>query len=262
MTVAAAAVGVGVGVGAAAAGEGAPAVIRVGVVPGPDVKIVEQVKKVAAQRGLNVELVQFSDYVIPNQALASGDIEANAFQHEPYLRNQIASTGWKLVRAGDTIISPMGAYSARHRSLDAVPAGGTVALPNDPTNGGRALKLLAGRGLIGLKEGRGASATVHDVTVNPKQLKFVELDAAQIARSLPDVDLAVINSNYAVEAGLDPLGGALVREDVNGPWVNIIAVREADLGKPWVKELVAAYQSEPVRAFILGKYRGVYVPAW
>lgn len=244
------------------AAQDTPAVVRVGLAPGPDVEIWEQVKKIAEARGQKLQLVQFSDYVIPNQALADGDIEANAFQHQPYLTNQIANTGWKLVKAGETITSPMGLYATKHTSLAAIPEGGTVALPNDPTNGGRALKLLADQGLIKLKDGQAVAATVRDITDNPRKLKIIELDAAQIARSLPDVDLAAINSNYAVEAGLDPVKGSLAREDVNGPWVNIIAVREADRDKPWAKALVSAYQSDEVRKFILERFRGVYIPAW
>lgn len=247
------------GVGAAT---DAPAVVRVGVVPGPDVEILEQVRKVAAGRGLKIELIQFSDYVIPNQALANGEIEANAFQHQPYLQAQTASTGWKLVKAGETITSPMALYSTRHKSLDAIPAGGSIAIPNDPTNGGRALRLLADRGLFRLKDGETVAATVRDISDNPKKLKIIELDAAQIARSLPDVDAAAINSNYAVEAGLDPVKGGLAREDSNGPWVNIIAVRAADAGKPWVSALVGAYRSDEIRQFILERYKGVYIPAW
>lgn len=248
--------------GAVHAATDAPAVVRIGVVPGPDVEILEQVKKVAAARGLKIKLIQFSDYVIPNQALADGDIEANAFQHLPYLNNQIANTGWKLAKAGETITSPMALYSTRHKSLDAIPQGGTIALPNDPTNGGRALRLLADHGLFRLKDGAAVAATVRDITDNPKKLKLVELDAAQIARSLPDVDAAAINSNYAVEAGLDPVKGGLLREAVNGPWVNIIAVRAADVDKPWVKALVSAYHSDEVRQFILDRFKGVYIPAW
>lgn len=248
--------------GAAGATADAPAVVRVGVVPGPDVEILEQVRKVAAGRGLKVELVQFSDYVIPNQALASGEIEANAFQHQPYLQAQIARAGWQLVKAGETITSPLGLYSTRHKSTDAIPAGGTIAIPNDPTNGGRALRLLADRGLFRLKDGETVAATTRDITDNPRKLKIIELDAAQIARSLPDVDAAAINGNYAVEAGLDPVQGTLAREDINGPWVNIIAVRAADAGKPWVKALVGAYQSDEIRQFILARYKGVYIPAW
>lgn len=246
----------------AALADTAPPVVRIGVVPGPDVEILEHVRKVAAGRGQKIDLIQFSDYVIPNQALENGDIEANAFQHAPYLKNQLANTGWKLVKAGDTITSPMALYSTRHKTLADIPNGATIAVPNDPTNGGRALRLLADRGLFRLKDGEAVAATIRDISDNPKKLKIIELDAAQIARSLPDVDVAAINSNYAVEAGLDPVKGGLAREDINGPWVNIIAVRAADADKPWVKALVSAYQSDEVRAFILERYKGVYIPAW
>ena len=236
--------------------------IRVGVTAGPHAEILDVVKKVAAERGLDVKPVEFTDYVVPNQALAQKELEANSFQHEPYLKAQVAKTGWKIVKVANTIASPQGVYSVKVKALADLKQGATVAIANDPSNGARGLQILALHGLIKLKEGVGATATVADIIDNPKKLKFVELDAAQLPRSLQDVDLVSINNNYAVQAGLDPSKDALARENVEGPWVNIIAVREEDKDKPWVKQLIDAYHSDPVKQFVETRFKGTYIPAW
>jgi D-methionine transport system substrate-binding protein len=213
---------------------------------------------VAAERGLEIKVVEFTDYVFPNQALANKDLEANSFQHEPYLKNQIAKTGWKLVK----VASPMGFYSKKYRSFADVPEGATVAIPNDPTNGARSLQILASNGVIKLRDPTSVTAGIVDISDNPKKLKFVEIDAAQLPRSLPDVDAASINNNYAVQAGLDPVRDTLLKEPLESPWVNIIAVREEDKDKPWVKQFVDAYHSNEVKQFILTRFKGAYVPSW
>ncbi|MEW6640700.1 MAG: MetQ/NlpA family ABC transporter substrate-binding protein [Pseudomonadota bacterium] len=236
--------------------------IRVGVTAGPHAEVLDVVRKVAAERGLDIKVVEFTDYVIPNQALAQKDIEANSFQHEPYLLNQISKTNWKIVKVATTIASPQGVYSVKVKKLADLPQGATVAIANDPTNGARGLQILALHGLIKLKDGVGVTATVADIVDNPKKLRFVELDAAQLPRSLRDVDLVSINNNYAVQAGLDPAKDALARESAEGPWVNILAVREEDKDKPWVKELIAAYHSEPVRQFLDTRFKGSYIATW
>ncbi|AVT80270.1 MetQ/NlpA family ABC transporter substrate-binding protein [Rhodopseudomonas palustris] len=236
--------------------------IRVGVTAGPHAEIIDVVKKVAAERGLDIKPVEFTDYVVPNQALAQKELEANSFQHEPYLKAQVAKTGWKIVKVANTIASPQGVYSVKVKALADLKQGATVAIANDPSNGARGLQILALHGLIKLKEGVGATATVADIIDNPKKLKFVELDAAQLPRSLQDVDLVSINNNYAVQAGLDPSKDALARENVEGPWVNIIAVREEDKDKPWVKQLIDAYHSDPVKQFVETRFKGTYIPAW
>lgn len=236
--------------------------IRVGVTAGPHAEILDVVKKVAAERGLDIKPIEFTDYVVPNQALAQKELEANSFQHEPYLKAQVAKTGWKIVKVANTIASPQGVYSVKVKALADLKQGATVAIANDPSNGARGLQILALHGLIKLKEGVGATATVADIIDNPKKLKFVELDAAQLPRSLQDVDLVSINNNYAVQAGLDPSKDALVRESVEGPWVNIIAVREEDKDKPWVKQLIDAYHSDPVKQFVETRFKGTYIPAW
>jgi len=236
--------------------------VRVGVTAGPHAQILEQVVPEAKKLGLDVKVIEFTDYVIPNQALANKELEINSFQHEPYLKNQIAKTGWKLVKVAYTIASPMGFYSKKYKSFADLPAGATIAIQNDPTNGARSLQLLAANGIVKLREGAGVTAGVADIVDNPKKYRFVELDAAQLPRSLPDVDAAAVNNNYAVQAGLDPVRDAILKETADGPWVNILAVREEDKDKPWVATFVKAYQSEAVKKFIAEKFKGAYVAAW
>ena len=239
-----------------------PSVIRVGVTAGPHAEVLDAVKKVAAERGLDIKVVEFTDYVFPNQALANKDLEANSFQHEPYLKNQIGKTGWKLVKVAYTTVSPMGFYSKKYKSFADVPTGATVAIPNDPTNGARSLQILVANGILKLRDASSVTAGITDISDNPKKLKFVELDAAQLARSLGDVDAAAVNNNYAVQAGLDPVRDSLIKEPLESPWVNIIAVREEDKDRPWVGKLVEAYRSEQVKQFILTRFKGAYLPAW
>ena len=236
--------------------------IRVGVTAGPHAEILDVVKKVGAERGLDIKVVEFTDYVIPNQALALKDLEANSFQHEPYLKNQIAKTGWKIVKVATTIASPQGVYSQKYKSLAELPEGARVAIANDPSNGARGLMILALHGVIKLKDGVGFKPTVLDITENPKKLKFVEVDAAQAPRALDDVDAAAINTNYATQAGLDPVKDPILREDPKGPYVNLIAVRAADKDKPWVKTLVDSYRTPEVKEFVLSKFKGAVLPSW
>lgn len=236
--------------------------IKVGVTPGPHAQVLEAAKKVAATKGLDIQIVEFSDYVVPNSALDAGDIQANSFQHQPYLDNQIADRKFKIVSVAGTINFPMGVYSKKYKTWDAVPTGATIAIPNDPTNGGRVLILLRDKGIIKLKDGTGFKPTLLDITDNPKKLKVVEVDAAQIPRTLPDVDVAGINTNYATQAGLDPVKDAILREEPKGPYANVIAVRIADKDKPWVKTLVESYQSPEVKAFIDDKFKGSVLATW
>lgn len=236
--------------------------IRVGVTPGPHAQILEAAKPIAAQKGLDIKIVEFSDYVVPNAALASGELEANSFQHQPYLDNQKTDRGYKIETVAQTVNFPIGIYSKKLKSFDALPSGATVAIPNDPTNGGRALLLLADKGLLKLKDGVGFKPTILDITENTKKLKFVEIDAAQAPRVLDDVDAAVINTNYATQAGLDPVKDALTRENPKGPYVNIIAVRAEDKDKPWVKTLVESYRTPEVKKFVEEKFKGAVLTSW
>ncbi|MFC3163961.1 MetQ/NlpA family ABC transporter substrate-binding protein [Ciceribacter thiooxidans] len=236
--------------------------IKVGVTAGEHAQIMEKVKEIAAKKGLNIDIVEFSDYVVPNQALADGDLNANSFQHQPYLDNQIADRGFDIVSVGTTITTPMGVYSKKVKSLDELQDGATVAIPNDPTNGGRALLVLASKGLIKVDAAKGLKVGPADVTENPKNIQFAELDAAQLPRSLDDVDAAVINTNYAMEAGLHPKKDAIAIEGENSPYANVIAVRTADKDAPWVKTLVESYHDDSVKAFINDEFKGALIPAF
>jgi D-methionine transport system substrate-binding protein len=217
-------------------------IIKLGVIDGDEQRIWEVAKKVAAKDGLDVELVSFSDYAIPNEALAKGDLDANAFQHRPYLDSQIAARGYKIVPIGFTLVEPIAFYSKKVKAFADLPEGAAIGIPNDPSNGGRALNLLAANGLIKLKPGAGLLPTVLDVTDNPKKVVFKELDAAQIPNLLPDLDGGVINTNYALGAGLSPRTDALVQESRTGnPYGNFIA---------------------EVADFINTNFKGAILPAW
>lgn len=236
--------------------------IKVGVTGGPHAQLMEVVKKVAAKDGLAIKIVEFSDYVQPNAALAAGDLDANSYQHLPYLQAQVKDRGYKLVSVAQTVIFPMGLYSKKLKSLAELKPGARVAIPNDPTNGGRALLLLQTAGLIKLKAGAGLQATPLDVADNPRKLKLVELDAAQLPRSLSDVDLAAVNTNFAMEAGLVPKRDALAIEDPHGPYANVLVVRTQDKDKPWVAKLIKAYHSPEVKQFVDTQFKGSVVAAW
>lgn len=206
--------------------------IRVGVTAGPHAQILEAVRPIAAARGLDIRIVEFSDFITPNIALDAGDLDANSYQNQPFLDQQVADRRFRIVSVGLTVNFPMGIYSRRHRRWEDVPAGARIAIQNDPTNGGRTLLLLQDKGVVRLRAGVGFRPTVLDIIENPRNLRFVEIEAAQTPRSLEDVDAAAVNSNFAIPAGLDPTRDALLREEPKGPYVNLIAVRAADRDKP------------------------------
>lgn len=235
--------------------------LRVGVTSGPHAQIFEVVSAEAAKRGLKLKVVEFSDYVQPNAALADGSLDVNSFQHQPYLDQQKKDRGYKFTSVGSTVTFPIAAYSSKVKSLDALPKGATLAIPNDPTNGARALKLLEVAGLIRLPKNSGVDVSPLDIEWTKAEFKVKELDAAQLARALPDVDVAVINTNYALEAGLDPFK-SLIRENPKSPYANVIVVRAGDENRPEVKQLVEVYQSPVVRAFIDKTFKGAVIPAW
>ena len=236
--------------------------IRIGVTAGPHAQIAEVAKQVAARDGLVLQIVEFSDYIQPNAALDAGDLDANSYQHKPFLDGQIASRGYRIVDVGATVTFPMGFYSKRYKSLTAIPAGGTIAIQNDPSNSGRALLLLEKSGVLKLKPGAGVGATTLDIVENPKKLKIVQVEAAQLPRSLDDLDAAAINTNYAITAGLVPTRDAIAIEDAKGPYANLLAVRTVDRDKPWVAKLVRAFQSPEVKAFVAKTYPGSLVVAY
>lgn len=247
---------------ASSAAPSAKSEITVGVTPGPYEQIMEAVTKEAAKEGLTVHVKTFSDYVTPDQALANGDIDLNAYQHEPFLDNFNEKNGTHLVSIGKTILSPLGVYSRKYKTADQIPDGATIAIPNDPTNGGRALQLLASKGWIQLKSGLGSKATVADITANPKQIKIIELEAAQLPRSLDDTDASVINGNYALNAGLNSQKDALFAESKDSPYVNIIASRPEDKDNPAYQKFVKAWQSDSVKKFIDDTFNGAFIAAW
>lgn len=238
------------------------AALKVGVTPGPHAEVMDVVKKVAEKNGLELEVIEFNDYVQPNAALVSGEIDVNSFQHQPYLDNMVKDRGYNLVSVAKTIIFPMGVYSKKIKNISDIANGAALAIPNDPTNGGRALMLLEKAGLLKLKDGLGIQATVADIVENPKNIKIQEMDAAQIPRSLEDMDAAVINTNYAMSAGLVPNKDALILEDSNSPYANILATTSDKKDDPRIQQLIKIYQSDEVKAFVDDHFAGSAFAAW
>ena len=236
--------------------------LRVGASPVPHAEILQFVKSILAKQGVTLDIREFSDYVQPNVALGEGSIDVNFFQHVPYLNSFQQNRPLGIVAGAKVHVEPMGVYSRRVKQLSELNKGATIAIPNDPSNSGRALKLLEKAGLIRLKPSAGISATVRDITTNLKGLRFRELEAAQLPRALQDVDAAVINTNYALEAGLNPLKDALKLEDKHSPYANVLAAKPATLNTPDYLKLVRALQSPETKAFILKKYNGAIVPAF
>ena len=237
-------------------------VLKVGATPVPHAEILKAIQPLLAKDGIELKIVEFTDYVRPNVALAEKELDANFFQHLPYLQQFAADRKLDLVSLIAVHIEPMGVYSKKIKSVNEVPNGGIVAIPNDPTNGGRALSILAQAGLIKMKDGVGVKGTVKDVTDNPKKLVFKELEAPQLPRSLDDVTLAVINSNYALEAKLNPTKDALFIEKKESPYANILAIRKGDEKRPELVKLAKALTSPDVKKFIEDKYKGAVVPAF
>ena len=241
---------------------GAQTVIKVGATPVPHAEILEFVKPLLAQEGITLEIVEFTDYVQPNLRLADGSLDANFFQHIPYLENFCKDHRLDLTYIAKVHIEPMGAYSDKLKKGDEIKQGAHIAIPNDTVNGGRALLLLEAQGLIELDPAAGITATVLDIVSNPLKLRFSELEAPQLPRILPDVDLAIINTNFALEAGLDPLTDALFIEGSDSPYVNVLAVRSSDVNREDLAKLAEALLSDKVKEFILSEYGGSVVPAF
>lgn len=236
--------------------------IKIGATGGPHAEILEKVKALAAKEGIELKIVEFDDYQLPNTALVNGDLDANSFQHQPFLDAQVKDRGYALTSIAKTVIFPIGLYSKKIKSLSALKDGDKVAIPNDPTNGGRVLLLLQANGLIKLRPEAGIKASPLDIVDNPKKLKIVELPAAQLPRSLDDVTVAAVNGNYALEVGLKPERDALVIESIDSPYANVIAVRTADKDKPIFAKLVELYQSPEIKAFIKDRYGASVIPAF
>ncbi|MCL2882725.1 MAG: MetQ/NlpA family ABC transporter substrate-binding protein [Coriobacteriia bacterium] len=238
----------------------------VGASPTPHAEILRQVVGDLKAQGIDLQIKEYTDYVQPNLAVQSGDIEANYFQHLPYLENFNKQNNTDLVSAGAVHYEPFGLYPGKKKTLDAVANGSQVAVPNDTTNEARALLLLQDIGWIKLKDGAGINATKQDITENPHNLKIVEIEAAQIPRSISDVDYAIMNGNYALEAGFSVEKDALAAEKADSlaakTYANIVAVKKGDENKPEIQALMKALRSEKVKKYIEDTYKGAVVPSF
>lgn len=238
-------------------------VLKVGATAVPHAEILEAVRPMLAENGIDLQIIEFSDYIQPNIALNDNELDANYFQHAPYLENFLAEhPELKLSNIGSIHIEPMGLYSKKIHSLAEITDGASIAIPNDPTNGVRSLLLLEKAGLIQLRDGSGIKATVQDITYNPKHIQFKEIEASQISHSLDDVTAAVINTNFAMQVNLVPTKDAIIREDNTSPFVNIVAVRAGDEDRPEIQALLRALKSDTIKQFIEEKYKGAVVPAF
>lgn len=238
--------------------------IKIGASVTPHAQILEVAKEILAEQGYTLDIVEYNDYVIPNTATENGELLANYFQHLPYLTNFNEENGTHLVSVATIHYEPFGIYAGKTKSLDELSDGATIAVPNDGTNEARALLLLEAQGLIKLKEGASFTATILDIESNPKNLEIKEIEAAQLARTLQDVDLAVINGNYAIEAGLNVGKDALAVEDKESEaaqtYANIVAVKEGNENNEAIKALVEALKSDKVKDFINEQYEGAVIP--
>lgn len=238
--------------------------LKVAASPTPHAEILEQVKPILAEQGIDLVITEYGDYIVPNTAVDEGDEDANYFQHTPYLEQFNAENGTDLVSVGKIHYEPMGIYAGKTASLEELPDGATIAVPNDATNEARALQLLAAQGLIEIDPEAGLNATPNDITSNPKNLEFTELDAAMIPNTIEEFDLNVINSNYALQAGLNPAEDALASEDATSDaaqtYANIVAVKAGHENDPAIVALVDALHSEEIQEFINTTYAGSVLP--
>ena len=238
-------------------------VITVGATPAPHAEILEVAKEVLAEEGYTLEITEFDDYQMPNDSVEEGELDANYFQHITYMNQYNEDNGYHLVSVGSIHYEPFGLYAGKTASIEELADGAQIAIPNDATNGGRALLLLEQEGLITLKEGAGITATVNDIVDNPKNLDIVELEARLLPDSLKDVDLAVINGNYAIDAGLK-ISDALAIESAEGEaataYANVLAVKEGNENDEGIQALLAALESDEVKTFIEETYDGAVVP--
>ncbi|MFG2499066.1 MetQ/NlpA family ABC transporter substrate-binding protein [Streptomyces sp. NPDC048441] len=247
---------------ASGSGSAAGDTLTVGATPTPAGEVLTYIKNnLAKKAGLDLQITEFTDYVTPNTALQEGSLDANLFQHTPYLKDFNESKKTDLVPVTEVYLPAIGVYANKTKDVTELPAGATVAVPNDTTNEGRALQLLASKGVIGLKKGAGTTATPEDITSNPKKLVIKPLEPAQLPRALEDVDAAVINSNYALGAGLNPKKDAILLESPkDNPYNNVLAVKKGDEDDPRVKKLAKLLTSTEVKQFIEDKYKGSVLP--
>lgn len=236
--------------------------VRVGIMSAEDEDIWAAVKKEAAKHGLDLKLVVFNDYTQPNEALENGELDANAFQHKPYLDNQIKTRGYHIVPVGYTAVWPIGLYSRKHRSIADLPKGAVIGIPNDPSNEGRALRVLEAQGLIKLKPEAVILATTTDIVENPKDVQVKELDAGIVGRSIDDLDAAVVNTDWALKSNLTQAERIATEPVADNPYRNFIAVKAGHEKDPWVRTLLSAYQNETIRDALKTVYKGTALPAW
>jgi D-methionine transport system substrate-binding protein len=234
----------------------------VGVTAGPHEQILEKVKELGEKKGLKIELKVFNEYVMPNVALAEKQLDLNVFQHEPYLNAFKEDRNLDLVKVGDTVNFPMGIYSTSVKDVKDLKKGAKIGLPNDPTNGARALILFEQAGLIKLKEGVGVKATLKDIEENKNDYQFIELEASQIPRQLEELDAAAINTNFAIEHGFVPSKDSIFIEPKDSPWVNIAAVRSESKDDEAVQQFLDLYHSDEVKKFIEETFQGSVVASW
>lgn len=239
-------------------------VLKVAATAVPHAELLQFVKPQLQAQGVELQVREFSDYVQPNAAVEDKQLDANFFQHQPYLNSYNKDRKSSLVQVpnGGIHVEPFGAYSQKIKQIKDLKDGAVVAIPNDPSNGGRALLLLQKQGLIELKDPKNITATPIDIVKNPKKLKFRELEAALLPRALADVDVALINTNYAIEAKLNPTKDALFIEGAESPYVNIIAARADRANDPVIQKLVKALRTPEVKKFIQEKYKGAVVPGF
>lgn len=235
--------------------------LKVGASPVPHAQILNHIKDKLKKDGINLEVVEFNDYVQPNLALEDKSLDANFFQHKPYLDKFNQEKGTNVVSIGNVHLEPMGLYSSKLKDLKDLKDGAHVLIPNDPTNGGRALLLLQSAGLIKLRDGAPITATKEDIAENPKNLQFSELEAPQLPRSIDDADIAAINMNFVLQANISP-SSALYIEGADSPYANILAVRKGDENRPEIQKLLKALQSDDVKEFLKSEYKGSIVAAF
>ncbi|SMF71693.1 D-methionine transport system substrate-binding protein [Paenibacillus uliginis N3/975] len=236
--------------------------IKVGASPKPHSEILEHIKPALEKEGVKLEIVEFTDYVLPNQQVDQKQIDANFFQHKPYMDSEVKQRDMDLVSVVAVHVEPLGAYSKKIKSVDELKDGAVVAIPNDPTNGGRALTLLAKNGLIKLQDENKLESTAKDITENPKNLVIKEVEAAMLPRMLDEMDMAIINTNYALEAGLDPTKDAIFIEDKDNPYANILTARSDSKDSEAIQKLAKALTSDDVKKFIEEEYKGAVIPAF
>lgn len=244
------------------ADEAEEVVLKVGATPIPHAEILEIVKPILEKENIRLEIIEFQDYVQPNTALADKELDANFFQHKPYLDNFNEERNLNLISAAKVHVEPLGLYSKSIKDISELKDGSTIAIPDDATNNARSLLLLQSKGIIKLKDDADITATERDIAENPRNLKFQAIEAAQLPRILEDVDCAVINTNFAMPAGLNPLKDALIIEDGDSPYANILTVRDGDENREEIKKLIEVLNSTEVKSFIEEKYQGSIIPAF